>query len=245
MKDEWILTGDIDASGRGRRAGDKLRPDPGSDQLGQLKLANTFQNIQPRMAEVVAVCVGDRDERFDGIDVFRFDLRDGWIGREQREASQCLDESICNNTINDYTWNQFELDNFEGSWKAPRSSDMWKMQAIRMAQRMPSRHREETSKSSQSCKPTLNEARNGVQANWNSKKQTKMFRLNWYDFRLIRIIGMLNTLNMGRTWSECVAEVNGEWTWLTDSINCRAVDERASISMLNSKRRFFSLFAAD
>lgn len=45
---------------------------------------------------------------------------------------------------------------------------MLKMQAILMAQRMPSRHREATSGSSQSCSPTLNAASKGVQANYDT-----------------------------------------------------------------------------
>lgn len=45
---------------------------------------------------------------------------------------------------------------------------MLKMQAILMAQRMPSRHSEATSGSSQSCSPTLNAASNGVHANYNT-----------------------------------------------------------------------------
>lgn len=40
---------------------------------------------------------------------------------------------------------------------------MWNIQAMRIAQRMPSRHREAISGSSQSCRPTLKAARNGVQ----------------------------------------------------------------------------------
>ena len=47
--------------------------------------------------------------------------------------------------------------------KEDRTS-MWKMQAMRMAQRIPSRHRAAMSWSSQSCRPTLNAARKGVHA---------------------------------------------------------------------------------
>lgn len=47
---------------------------------------------------------------------------------------------------------------------------MLKMQAILMAHRMPSRHSEATSGSSQSCSPTLNAASRGVQASWNTQK---------------------------------------------------------------------------
>lgn len=43
------------------------------------------------------------------------------------------------------------------------------MHAILMAKRMPSRQREATSVSSQSCKPTLNAARKGVHASWRNK----------------------------------------------------------------------------
>lgn len=42
---------------------------------------------------------------------------------------------------------------------------MLKMQAILIAQRIPSRHRDATSWSSQSCRPTLNAANRGVHAN--------------------------------------------------------------------------------
>ena len=45
---------------------------------------------------------------------------------------------------------------------------MLKMQAILMAHRMPSRHREATSGSSQSCSPTLNAASKGVHASYNT-----------------------------------------------------------------------------
>lgn len=41
---------------------------------------------------------------------------------------------------------------------------MWNMQVILMAHRRPSRHKEATSASSQSCKPTENAARKGVHA---------------------------------------------------------------------------------
>ena len=43
-------------------------------------------------------------------------------------------------------------------------TSMWKMQAMRMAQRIPSRHSAAMSWSSQSCRPTLNAARKGVHA---------------------------------------------------------------------------------
>jgi len=39
---------------------------------------------------------------------------------------------------------------------------MWKIQAILIAQRMPSKHNIAISRSSQSCNPTLNAAKNGV-----------------------------------------------------------------------------------
>jgi len=48
---------------------------------------------------------------------------------------------------------------------------MWKMQAIRMAHLIPSRQRDAISGSSQSCNPTLNAARKGVQAIWGEKKR--------------------------------------------------------------------------
>lgn len=44
------------------------------------------------------------------------------------------------------------------------------MQAIRIAHRIPSKQREATSVSSQSCRPTLNAARKGVHASWNVRK---------------------------------------------------------------------------
>lgn len=47
---------------------------------------------------------------------------------------------------------------------------MLKMQAILMAHRMPSRHSEATSGSSQSCSPTLNAASKGVHASYNTHK---------------------------------------------------------------------------
>lgn len=46
---------------------------------------------------------------------------------------------------------------------------MPKMHAILMAQRMPSRHSDATSWSSQSCRPTLKAASRGVQASWNAE----------------------------------------------------------------------------
>lgn len=52
-------------------------------------------------------------------------------------------------------------------WTGHTLTCMLKMQAILIAQRMPSRHREATSWSSQSCKPTLKAASKGVQASWN------------------------------------------------------------------------------
>lgn len=47
---------------------------------------------------------------------------------------------------------------------------MLKMQAILMAHRMPSRHSEATSGSSQSCSPTLKAASKGVHASCNTQK---------------------------------------------------------------------------
>lgn len=47
---------------------------------------------------------------------------------------------------------------------------MLKMQAILMAQRIPSRHRDATSGSSQSCSPTLKAASRGVHASCNGKR---------------------------------------------------------------------------
>ena len=46
------------------------------------------------MAQIVAIGVGDGDERFDRVDILRLDLRDGRIGREEGEASQGLNESV-------------------------------------------------------------------------------------------------------------------------------------------------------
>lgn len=43
-------------------------------------------------------------------------------------------------------------------------TSIWNIQAIRMAQRIPSRHSVAMLESSQSCNPTLKAARNGVQA---------------------------------------------------------------------------------
>jgi len=48
---------------------------------------------------------------------------------------------------------------------------MWKMQAIRIAHLIPSRQSDAISGSSQSCNPTLNAARKGVQAIWGGKKK--------------------------------------------------------------------------
>lgn len=48
------------------------------------------------MTEIIAVRMGDRDECFDRVDVLRFNLCNGRIGRQQSETSQRLDESICN-----------------------------------------------------------------------------------------------------------------------------------------------------
>lgn len=55
---------------------------------------------------------------------------------------------------------------------------MLKMQAILMAQRMPSRQSEATSGSSQSCSPMLNAASNGVHANY--KTRTRYSQLIFY-----------------------------------------------------------------
>lgn len=61
---------------------------------------------------------------------------------------------------------------------------MLKMLAILMAQRMPSRHRDATSGSSQSCSPTLNAASRGVHASygrtqimgWRTSSDTSAYR---------------------------------------------------------------------
>lgn len=54
------------------------------------------------------------------------------------------------------------------------------MQAIRMAQRIPSRHSMAMLESSQSCNPTLKAARNGVQAICNQKKKDNATNLLMY-----------------------------------------------------------------
>jgi hypothetical protein len=51
-------------------------------------------------------------------------------------------------------------------------TSMWNIQEMRMAQRIPSRHRAAMSWSSQSCRPTLNAARKGVQAICSNKQSS-------------------------------------------------------------------------
>ena len=106
------------AAGRLRAlALDELRPDARADQLGQFQLADALEDLQPRLAcginqkrneslehegkgrkvlptQIVAVGVGDGDERLDGVDVLGLDLGDGGVGREQREARQRLNEGV-------------------------------------------------------------------------------------------------------------------------------------------------------
>lgn len=131
---------------------------------------------------------------------------------------------------------------------------MLKMQAILMAHRMPSRHREATSGSSQSCSPTLNAASKGVHANYNTCTRIwcaflKTGYFTIFDFSPFNIwlkytwivSEFSHTLNMGLTCSRCVALKNGAWAWLTASIRALAVFAICSISMLYSRRRCFSL----
>lgn len=135
---------------------------------------------------------------------------------------------------------------------------MLKMEAILMAHRMPSRHREATSGSSQSCKPTLKAASKGVHASCKTKKSIIIStNLNWWvilnkqfnnpvQINFTAVTQLLCrvqsvTLNMGLTCSRCVALKNGAWAWLTASIRALAVFAICSISMLYSRRRCFSL----
>lgn len=128
------------------------------------------------------------------------------------------------------------------------------MQAILMAHRMPSRHREATSGSSQSCSPTLNAASKGVHANYNTCTRIwceflKTGYFTIFDFPpfniwlkyIWKVSEFSQTLNMGLTCSRCVALKNGAWAWLTASIRALAVFAICSISMLYSRRRCFSL----
>lgn len=90
------FTGSIDAgsSGRCRCSGDELWSDARSDELGQFQLADAFEDVQPGVAQVVAVGVGHRDESFDRVNILALYFRNGRIGREQRKAGQSLDEGV-------------------------------------------------------------------------------------------------------------------------------------------------------
>lgn len=125
----------------------------------------------PGVAKVVSVSVGHSDQGLDGVNVLLLHLCDAGRGCQQGEPGQSLDVCI-----------PFQLQkSHEVSYLLHghsviigKTADlttytraqtcMLKMQAILMAHRMPSRHSEATSGSSQSCSPTLNAASRGVHA---------------------------------------------------------------------------------
>lgn len=108
-------------------------------------------NLMPGVAQVVAISVSHSDEGLDGVDVLLLHFSNARAGSEQSEPRQSLNirvslqlwakssEALGQNTKNKSTTR--ELLN---------TTCMEKMQAIRMAQRIPSRHSEATSVSSQS-----------------------------------------------------------------------------------------------
>lgn len=73
-----------------RRRAKQLRSYSGADQLREFQLRDALDDVQPRAAQVITVGVSDRDEGLNGIDVLRFHLGDGRIGRQQSESRQCL-----------------------------------------------------------------------------------------------------------------------------------------------------------
>ena len=144
---------------------------------------------------------------------------------------------------------------------------MWKMQAMRIAQRMPSKHKLAISESSQSCSPTLNAAKNGVQHNckWEQvpghrQLYTKLpsISLHVHIFPSITPsyvnVSMCpanaskwivqtepHTLNMGLTCSWCMADVKLATTWEQLSISAFEVADMCSISEWYKIRRCFSV----
>lgn len=122
-------------------------------------------NLVPRVAEVVAVGVGHSDEGLDGVDVLLLHFGDARAGGQQGEPRQGLHVRV---PLQLRPREKAERQNTargtrRSEWKTAPTC-MQKMHAILMAQRMPSRHSEATSVSSQSCRPTLKAARNGVHA---------------------------------------------------------------------------------
>ena len=73
-----------------RLLGQSPRPNPGPDQLRQLQLRDAPQDVQPGVAQVVAVRLRHRDQRLDRVDVLGLHLGDGGVGGEQGEASEGL-----------------------------------------------------------------------------------------------------------------------------------------------------------
>jgi hypothetical protein len=92
-----VVTVVVDEGGRRREEGGKrlgggedLRADAGADQLRQLQLRNTLDDVKPRAAQVVAVRVRNSDQDLDGVDVLGLHLRDGRVRSQQSEAGQRL-----------------------------------------------------------------------------------------------------------------------------------------------------------
>ena len=133
----------------------------------------------PGIAQVVAIGVSHSDERLDSVDVLLLHLCDAGAGRQQGKPSQGLHIGISlqlQTGRQEHTSVSVEpfscAQTLRGTKVVWSSQDlhtcMLKMQAILMAQRMPSRHSEATSGSSQSCSPTLYAASKGVHANYNT-----------------------------------------------------------------------------
>lgn len=131
-------------------------------------------HLMPGVAQVVSIGVGDHDKCLNGVNVLLFHLCDTWTGCEQRKPGQGLDVSISLqlqrewNRKENKTWqkelNKRGLNEISHMKRVKTQTCMLKMQAILIAQRIPSRQRDATSWSSQSWSPTLNAASRGVQA---------------------------------------------------------------------------------
>lgn len=104
----------------------------------------------PGVAQVIAVSVSHSDEGLDGVDVLLLHFSDARAGSEQSEPRESLNVGVPLQLLTKKKRVRTLTFKKETRRALLSRTCMEKMQAIRMAQRIPSRHKEATSVSSQS-----------------------------------------------------------------------------------------------
>lgn len=133
-----------------------------------------IMHLMPGVAKVVSISVGNSDQRLYSVNILLLHLCDAGAGCQQREPGQGLNIGISLQlkAETQVTTHSSMLSLLQQRGKQELTC-MLKMLAILMAHRMPSRHKEATSGSSQSCSPTLKAASSGVHASFGAQESTQ------------------------------------------------------------------------